>query len=218
MLLLITILLSTTSVSASEWELEKYDADNDIKVYTRFKPNSDSDFKEFKATTHIKSQLSPFIILLNSADLACEWMHNCIEFKFIDDKSATEKTSYSINNAPWPVTDRDLVIYSKTTQDKDSYTVTIALSSAFDKVAIDDDYVRVKDLQGKWQFTPMDNGIVEVTYQLFLDPAGSIPSMIAATTVVDTPYYTLLNLRKIITKPELQSQQLNHISEPPANK
>ena len=216
-LLLMTMLLGTTNASASEWELEKYDEENDIKVYTRLKPDSNSDFKEFKATTHIKSRLTPFIALLDNADLACEWMYNCIEFKFIDEASATEKTSYSVNNAPWPVTDRDLVIYSKTKQDKDSYAVTITLSSAFDKVANNDDYVRVKDLQGKWQFTPMDNGIVEVTYQLFLDPAGSVPSMIAATTVVDTPYYTLLNLREIIAKPALQSQQLAHINEPPAN-
>ncbi|MGR6779115.1 START domain-containing protein [Moritella viscosa] len=216
-LLLMTMFFSTTSVLASEWELEKYDEENDIKVYTRLKPNSNSDFKEFKATTHIKSRITPFIALLNNADLACEWMYNCIEFKFIDEASATKKTSYSINNAPWPVTDRDFVIDSETQQDKDSYAVTITLSSASDKVANDDNYVRVKDLQGKWQFIPLDNGIVEVTYQLFLDPAGSVPSMIATTTFVDTPYYTLLNLRKIITKPELQSQQLDHISEPPAN-
>ncbi|WP_392339052.1 START domain-containing protein [Moritella marina] len=216
-LLLMTILLSSTSVSASEWELEKYDEDNDIKVYTRLKPNSDSEFKEFKGVTHIKSRVTPFVALLDNAELACEWMHNCVKFEFVGETSATQKTSYSINKAPWPVTDRDLVVYSETIQDKDNYAVTISLSSAFDKVANDDDYIRVKELDGTWTFTPMDNGVVEVSYQLFLDPAGSLPSMLAASTVVDTPYYTLLNLREIIAKPELQSQQLTYISEPPAN-
>lgn len=211
--LLMSILLSF-SISASEWELKKHDEENNIKVYTRLMPNSDSDFKEFKGVTYIKSRVTPFVALLDNAELACEWMHNCVKFEFIDEKSATQKTSYSINNAPWPVTDRDLVIYSETVQDKDSSAVTISLSSAFDKVANDDDYIRVKELQGEWKFTPMDDGIVEVTYQLFLDPAGSLPSMIAATTVVDTPYYTLLNLREIINTPELQASQLSFISEP----
>ena len=64
----------------------------------------------------------------------------------------------------------------------------------------------------------MDNGIVEVTYQLFLDPAGSIPSMLAATSVVDTPYYTLLNLRDMVINPELQAKTLSYISEPMINK
>lgn len=215
--LLLTMLLSF-SISASEWELEKHDEDNDIKIYTRLKPNSNSEFKEFKGVTYIKSRVTPFIALLDNAALTCEWMHNCVEFKFIDEKSATQKTSYSINNAPWPVTDRDLVIYSETRQDKDSAVVTISLSSAFDKVANDDDYIRVKELDGSWTFTPMDNGIVEVTYQLFLDPAGSIPSMLAATSVVDTPYYTLLNLRDMVINPELQAKTLSYISEPMINK
>ncbi|QUM76878.1 START domain-containing protein [Moritella sp. 24] len=215
-LLLVSILLSTTSVSASEWELEKHDEDNDIKVYTRLKPNSDSDFKEFKGTTHVKSRISALVTLLDTENLACEWMHNCVDFKFISEVSDTQKYSYSINNAPWPVTDRDLVVYSVTEQNSSDYSVTISLSSAFEKVEEDNDYVRVKELNGTWTFTPMDDGIVEVTYQLFLDPAGNLPSMIAATTVVDTPYYTLLNLREIISKPELQSSQLSFISEPPA--
>lgn len=216
-LLLISILLSTTHVAASEWQLEKNDEDNDIKVYTRLNPDSNSDFKEFKGTTHIKSRISALVTLLDTPDLACEWMHNCVEFKFIDEVSDTQKYSYSINNAPWPVTDRDLVVYSVTEQNKQDYSVTISLSSAFEKVAEDDDYIRVKDLNGTWQFTPMDDGVVEVTYQLFLDPAGSLPSMIASTTVVDTPYYTLLNLREIISKPELQASELSFISEPPTN-
>lgn len=216
-LLLISILLSTTSASASEWELEKHDEDNDIKVYTRLKPDSNSDFKEFKGTTHIKSRITALVALLDAPDLACEWMHNCVDFKFIEEVSDTQKYSYSINNAPWPVTDRDLVVYSDTQQNSHDYSVTISLSSAFDKVAEDDDYIRVKELNGTWTLTPMDNGLIEVTYQLFLDPAGSLPSMIASTTVVDTPYYTLLNLREIITKHDLQSKQLSFINEPPVN-
>lgn len=203
-----------TSADPNNWQLEKDDKENNIQVFTRLDTKTNSDLKEFKGVTIVKSTLSGFIALLNSEDLACTWMYNCLEYKVIDKPSPIETYSYVVNDAPWPVASRDMVIHSSTSQSLEDLTVQVKLIAAATKMPIDDDYVRVSILEGKWQFKPLPNDEVEVTYQVLLDPAGNIPTSLTNAMIVDTPYNTLQALQEIILMPKLQKATFDFIIEP----
>lgn len=213
-LVLLASLLSATSIHAKEWQLEKIDEERNIQIFTRAGTGENSALKEFKGVTQIESKLSAFIALLNNEQSACEWMHSCLEFNFISRPSERESYSYVINDAPWPVASRDMVIHSQTVQDQDSLTVKVKLTAVSDKKARDEDYVRINLLRGEWQFKPLLNNQVEVTYQVLLDPAGSIPKMLSNAMIVDTPYNTLSALQDIINTPALQASSYDFITEP----
>lgn len=201
------------SSAANEWELQKHDEDNDIKVYTRKGSNGNSALNEFKGVTTIKSNLTAFVALFESKTIPCSWMYSCLESKVIEKPSQFESFTYIVNDAPWPVSSRDMVIHSTINQDPTDLIITVSLNARAEKYALDDDYVRIKFLQGQWQFKPKPNRLVEVSYQVLLDPAGSIPKMLANSMTVDTPYNTLLNLQTVIKQPTLQNAQLKYIKE-----
>lgn len=214
LLIYLLIIFSFNSLANTDWQLEKNDTENNIQVYTRLDTKTNSDLKEFKGVTTVKSTLSGFIALLESEDLACTWMHNCLEYKVIDKPSPIETYSYVVNDAPWPVTSRDMVIHSSTSQSLEDLTVQVKLIAAATKMPINDDYVRISILEGMWQFKPIDNGEVEVTYQVLLDPAGNIPTSLTNAMIVDTPYNTLHALQDIIPMPKLQKAKFDFIIEP----
>jgi hypothetical protein len=57
-------------------------------------------------------------------------------------------------------------------------------------------FVRVSRVKGFWQLKPYEGG-VEVVYQVHSDPGGSVPAWLANSFVVDAPFNTLINLRKL---------------------
>lgn len=61
-------------------------------------------------------------------------------------------------------------------------------------------YVRVTRVDGFWQFTPLDDK-TEVTYQVHMDPGGSVPSWLANKFVVEAPFNTLRALRERAQRP-----------------
>ncbi|WP_157817434.1 hypothetical protein [Candidatus Thiodictyon syntrophicum] len=65
-----------------------------------------------------------------------------------------------------------------------------------------DDWRRGQSTAGHWRCTRRPDAMVEVEYQLHLEPNGEVPSWLANSVVVDAPYQTLLRLRAEIMKPE----------------
>jgi hypothetical protein len=201
--------LAAPTFADSPWELDKEDKDRGINVYTR--DVDGSALREFKGTMTIKSSLTAFVALLNDVSRGVEWMHKCAHFEIVDQPKPYISYSYAINGAPWPVTDRDMYILSKVSQ-KDDLTVTVSIESLPKFGAENDDYVRIQSMNGFWSFSPAQDGFVDVTYQILADPGGSLPSWVANMVVVDTPYYTLKAMQKIILEPKYQQATLNYIS------
>ena len=65
--------------------------------------------------------------------------------------------------------------------------------------------VRVQAMSGYWAFIPVlvdgkNSKNVKVTYELSIDPGGSLPKWLVNTLAVDFPFYTLKNLRELVKK------------------
>ena len=69
-------------------------------------------------------------------------------------------------------------------------------------------------LKGKWVFTPLTNGMVQVIYQVRVNPGGSIPGWLAGSSSVDTPFVTLKKMRELLKEPTYADASLEDVAEP----
>lgn len=197
------VFASHTMAEVAPWELEAHDEDKDIKVFTR--SVGDSPLKEFKGVTHIKADVSDFVALLKDPDVATSWMHNVIQFDVMESPSDTVNVVYTVNKTPWPVTDRDAYIRSVMTADENG-AVTSSLTAVPAYKEANEDFIRMPELKGAWVFTPKEEGMVEVVYQVHANPGGSLPTWLVNAIVVETPMETLTNLHDIIQDEKYKGQ------------
>ncbi|NRA24731.1 MAG: START domain-containing protein [Oleispira sp.] len=214
MRLLITLLLSTfftftAQAENSSWELEKENEDLHLKVFTR--EIDGSDLKEFRGEMLVKTEMTTLAALLLDGQSAPKWMHQCEKFELVEQIDPLTAVVYFINGAPWPVDDRDAVISSRMSQDPETLVVTIEIDALSDRLPEDENYVRIPRMSGFWSFTPVDNGKILVRYQVHAEPGGSLPSWLANSVVVDTPYYTMANMVEMLKKEKYQQAEISLI-------
>lgn len=199
-------LMSVSSFSFAEvspWELEAHDEDKDIKVFTR--SVGESPLKEFKGVTQITAPVSAFVAVLKDTDVATNWMHNVVEFDVMESPNETESVVYTVNKTPWPVTDRDAYVRSVMTANADGSVVS-TISAAPTYKENNEDYIRMPELAGTWTFTPKEDGVTEVVYQVHANPGGSLPTWLVNAIVVETPMNTLSNLQELVLAEKYQGQ------------
>lgn len=199
-----------TLADVSPWELEAHDEDKDIKVFTRTVEGSA--LKEFKGVTHLKADVNALVALLKDDQAATDWMHNVIVFDVKERLSDEEMVSYTVNEAPWPVTNRDAYVRSIMTADKNGQVVSL-IKAEPDYGELDEEYVRMPSVDGSWVFTPQDNGMVEVVYQVHANPGGSLPNWLVNAIVVETPLETLRNLHDKVHEEKYQNQSFDFIEK-----
>jgi hypothetical protein len=193
----------------AEFAVEK--EKNGVKVFTR--KIEGSALKEFKGVTAIKTSLTSLVALMDDTDAYTQWLHEVNYAKLIQKINYFERITHTVIHAPWPVSDRDTVTYSKIVQDPKSKIITIYLKGMPDKIPPQSGKVRVPSLKGFWQFIPNKNGYVTVIYQVHSEPGGSIPDAIANSTTTDIPYNTLLNMHRVVKAEKYQNAKIAEVKE-----
>jgi hypothetical protein len=206
---LLSILCLIYADGKAEFTVEK--EKNGIKVFTR--KIEGSALKEFKGVTSIKTSLTSLVALMDDTAAYTQWLHNVTEAKLVQKINYQERVTYTVIHAPWPVSDRDTVTYSKIVQDPKSKIITIHLKGQPDKMPPQGGKVRVPALKGFWQFIPNKNGYVTVIYQVHSEPGGSIPDAIANSTATDIPYNTLLNMHRVVKAEKYQNAKIAEVKE-----
>jgi hypothetical protein len=198
----------TIGSASGQWELVK-DEDG-IKVF--LKTVAGSKIKAFKAVTRINSSLDSILAVLYDTDACPKWVHNCRQGTTLRNLGFYEAYIYQVINFPFPVKDRDLILHTEMTQDPETKDVTINLHSVPDYIA-DTKNLRIKKSTGYYFLEPSSDGTVEVTWQLYTDPGGGVPKWIVNSLLVDTPFKTFENLKKIVYEKKYQNAKLEYSSE-----
>ncbi|MCB0513615.1 MAG: hypothetical protein KDC60_04210, partial [Bacteroidetes bacterium] len=92
-----------------------------------------------------------------------------------------------------------VVTHYKFIKDNNTGTVTVELEAAPNLVPINDNYVRVPEMKGYWKFIPKGNS-TEVIHQAYSLTGGNIPSGLANSAAVDTPFSMLSKLKNLAEK------------------
>lgn len=190
--------------SANEsWTLEK-EADK-VTVYTREVPGSE--FKAFKGETVLDVELNRALALMDDTAACVDWMHSCKNPVLIRKVSPLKRYSYMVNDLPWPVKDRALLLSATISQQMADRVVTVALETvseeeltAEDKARVPSEsgVVRIEEAKGFFRFTPIDDSHTHVEYQMHTEPSGALPASLVNSMLVDTPFNTLKDMRTLV--------------------
>ncbi|MEM7098052.1 MAG: START domain-containing protein [Pseudomonadota bacterium] len=188
-----------TYVSASdlfdiEWDLKR-DKEG-IQVYTG--NIEGSKLKAVKSEMRINAPINALIGLVRDADACPEWADLCKKAEHVEVISETQMYVYTLNDLPWPVSDRDAVAHILWEKDAESGHVTMVATVAPDKMP-KTKAIRIPYGITQWTFVPHENGEVTVISNAHVDPGGATPAWLTNRLLVDSPFTTMKKMRDIVT-------------------
>ena len=170
-----------------------------LKIYTC--PVPSSDFLSFVGIAVIDVPQHSVLHLLYDLDAATEWVWKTSEMRILKELSEDEgRIVYQLVNAPWPLSDREIISQSQGYKDPKTGEVFIKMTAKPDFLPENDNYVRVRQLEGAWNIMPLSDDKCRVVFRLHLEPGGEIPSWLANIAVIDTPYNTMANMREMVKR------------------
>ena len=186
------ICFSAFFLTGADWEL--ISDEDGIKVM--MKDVEGRSLPIFKGEGNVNENLYEILGVLRDINKGKEWMHSCKESKLIKAFGDKKFLVYNVTDAPWPVSDRDVLVESVANFDKATQTVTIIMNSTESPdIPEVDGMVRMPRLYGKFTLKSISDQVTFVTYEIDADPGGMLPHWLVRMASKDIPYITLTNLR-----------------------
>lgn len=179
---------------AQEWTLRKNE--DSIQVYTAFSENSK--FKKIRADFTLRAGRKELFEKLLNADKYVDWQYKTLQSRVLQRISASEIIYYNEVDAPWPVSNRDLVIRLKIEETPHNPEFRILTWSEPGIVAVKDGVIRVPASRGEWKITELREGKLKIRFEMQIDPGGDVPAWLVNLTSALAPYQTFLNLKKML--------------------
>lgn len=155
----------------------------------------------FRGVGMVDANLFEVLAVLDDAKRAPEWMANCLENKVMKQVNEFDRIVYNRTDAPWPVSDRDVVLYVAVTSNVEKREVDIVFKSiTTSPPAPVDGVVRMPRLKGYYKLHAVDEKHTQVTYQIDADPGGSIPDWLVTRASRRLPIDTILGMRRQVKK------------------
>ena len=174
------------------WKLAK--EKDGITIYTRVPEGSK--LKEYKAETIVDVPPERVLNVLTNADRYADWMSGIKETRLLKTEGDSVFYIYARLGIPWPFDDRDEVSRSCLIKDTipGGYFMPIRIvTGMMPKIK---GVVRMTNGKGYWLMEPLSEGKTRVVQQFIGDPGGSMPAWIVNIFIVDSPYKSLLGLKK----------------------
>ena len=151
----------------------------------------------FKGVGVINASVVEILAVLNDTPNNVTWKHNCMESKLLKKVSEYERIVYNRTDAPWPVDDRDVVVRSKATINKEKRYVRVDFTGIKTPLKGEvEDVVRMPTLRGHYMLKILDYDKTRVEYQIDADPGGMLPDWLIEATSEEIPLNTVVKLRK----------------------
>jgi hypothetical protein len=185
-------MIGTGCVYSQTWDFIK--EKEGVKIYTRKENNSS--LKSFKGVVDLHTQMDKVCNLIGNVKNVDWWDKNLREIKVLLYEKDKHIQYYLVYGAPWPVTDRDLCVDANITTDPVTGIRTIYSVPLPDVIPENPEYVRIKDYWQKWIIQDMKNGIIHITLEGYVDPAGSVPDWIYNMVITDTPLKIIRGIKE----------------------
>ncbi len=151
----------------------------------------------FKAVGDLEAPIEQILELLRRVDLATSWMPRLASKKVITNISDFEAVTYSVNDLPWPFTDRDMILSNSLIIDRESKKLVVEIKSVKDKnYPIIAKNVRSIVHLGQTWMEPLGERRTKVTVIVLIDPMGHIPMWLVNLLQKNLPYNLLKNLER----------------------
>lgn len=182
--------ISCITVDEVPWLLSK--EQNGIKIYTR--ERAGSVIKEFKGVMTIQSDIAKVETYLSRPDKYSEWQNGINTSTILKKVSDSAMYVQFLTELPWPLTNRDVVCYM-TKRKTNGGGLRYDFKGQNNFIPNTADHIRMNNVSGYWELTPVAGGKVRVVQSFFGDPAGSLPTWVINMFIVDGPLKTFTNLK-----------------------
>ena len=180
------------SFSSDNWK--ELNSENGIIVYNA--EVSGSKFKKSMVETTIHfGSIEKAEKILKDASNYKRWQPNCDSGKILSEKE-DKLIFYLTFNAPWPVSDRDLILESIYIKSNNKLHVKTTCKPNY--LNKQKDYVRISYSESSWDIEKKENGSLSIRTTSHSDPGGNIPSWLTASTVEVIPLETLQGFVKLL--------------------
>jgi hypothetical protein len=169
-----------------------------IKVYTCH--TDTSRFKSIVAEFAVATTRDELVRMLLNVPNYTRWQYNTVEAKVVKEISATEKIYHTVIEAPWPVTDRDMVVHIRTKHSGDKKETMITTESERGVVAEQKGFVRVPASRALWIIREKTKNHLEIKYTMQIDPGGDVPVWLVNWVCAQAPYQSFKNLKAVLEK------------------
>lgn len=184
----------TADLSAQSWTFVK--SQEGINLYTR--KEEGSLLKSFKGIMDVHSTMVKVCDLIGNVNNHDWWDENLREIKVLSYEKDKYFQYYLIYHVPWPFTDRDLCVESNVSIDPVTGRRTITATPLSNVIPEKPDLIRIKKYWQKWTIQPMENGIVRLTLEGFVDPAGNVPSWLYNMVITETPLKVMRRVKRYV--------------------
>ncbi len=184
--------MSALTAGAQSWNFIK--EKEGFRLYTRQEANSS--FKSFRGEAEIRADMDKVSSLIGNIKNLDWWgddVHDITVLAFEKDRHIRY---YFVYDVPWPFTDRDLVADVTISEDSATGIRTVYSHPLPDVVPEKHGLIRVTNYWQKWTIRPLNNGMIHLTLEGFIDPAGSVPAWLYNMVIIDTPLRLLREVQK----------------------
>jgi hypothetical protein len=167
-----------------------------IKVYTCHVDTSR--FKSILTEFDIRCSFEDIKKAVLEIDHYPKWQFNTIEGTVLRHVSDNEKIYRTVIEAPWPVSDRDMVVHLRLLQNPHELLIfTDSEAGIKNEVR---GLVRVPFSHAQWTVTLLNENTLHVKYQMLIDPGGSVPAWLVNWACANGPLQSFQNLKKLLGK------------------
>jgi len=208
----ILFVLSASGYAQKSESWKKVKDSDGIQSYVMKLP--DVAVNKVKVETIVKSGLSSLVALMIDTPRNRDWvflnMYACVQQK--DDEF--NWVYYGQNNAPWPVSDRDIVARVHLFQNPVTKEVVFESVADPDLMPLHQDFVRIPMLHSVWRFIPLGEGRIKVVLELVIDMGGNMPCWLINLAVTKGPSSSMLKFVTLAREEPYLSAHMDYIREP----
>ena len=186
------MLLFTVPGAAQNWEFVK--EKEGIRLYVA--KAGTSGVKSFRGEVTFRGDFSGIISMIGNPSNLAWWGDDVKQIEVLEYIPGERIRYYFVYDVPWPFSDRDLVADVKLGEDPVTGIRTVFSKPLKNRIPEHPDLVRVTDFWQKWTLRPLAEGMISVTLEGFIDPAGSVPAWLYNMVIIDKPYYLLRQVRE----------------------
>ncbi len=180
----------------ADWELEKDKAEVDI--YSLQKP--DYKLKHYKAETQINKDADTILAALQDTAACAQWVHNCVSNSMVDMSDVRRRIYHTIIHSPLWFKDRDFYLQSFVVYDPAERLFTISFVSKPQHSQVNNDQVRITDVEMTWTLQYVADDVTAVSYQVYIDPKLPIKAINHAM-IKKSILQTMLGLTQLVENP-----------------
>lgn len=178
----------------------KINESDGIKVYAKDHP--ERSLPSFRGVGVVKASVRDILAVLFDTAHNCEWMDRCVESRVLKEVGETERIVYTRTGAPWPVSDRDVIVRTSVQYDARTGQVRSPFESvrSYPGAAPVDGVVRMTTLAGYYHFVPLGDERTRVTFEVDADPGGALPAFVVKWASRSIPIDQINGLRQQVKR------------------